>query len=616
MTSAITPVPIKSNYLVTTAIEDTWPINGQPIVFLGEWCRLYSRRFIWGECNGIVANYHWDDRIKLRGDYYFLNEIYEKILSELVGNLNRIHGVNRSERYWRILVGPWLGYFLQALFDRWSMLSSVIESYGVTDCNILNGHLFDILPNDMADFQRGFTEDYWNEAICGEVLENFFSDKLTIHKVEGAPTKILKASIRRGERSNTSKSAVKKIIGWIFSKLPGKKDFFIISSYLAVKFEIAFQFRMGQIPRFFYSAELAHTAPDLSRRAWSLNCCESKLQGSFMQVASYMVPRHIPIAYLEGYDALIKKSKDISWPKSPKLIFTSNSYAADDFFKAWVADKAELGVSFIIGQHGGNFGMSPFAFDEEHQIKIADYWLSWGWVDSNRPNIYPLGNLKAFGRNPTFNPDGGALMVELAFSRYSGHLYATPVARQWLDYFDDQIRFVSALPDNLRRELVIRLYSRDYGWNQRDRWFDKFPDVNVDVGSKNIGSLIGKSRLYISTYNATTYLESLAWNIPTIIFWNPEHWDLKVDVIPFFNLLESVGIFHRTPESAAAQMINVWNDVERWWNSDDVQIARYKFCEQFSKIPNDQLGLMSQLFEGVASEKIIPSDLAFKRNLQ
>ena len=35
--------------LVTTALEETWPPHNQPVLFLGEWCRLYSRKLIWKE---------------------------------------------------------------------------------------------------------------------------------------------------------------------------------------------------------------------------------------------------------------------------------------------------------------------------------------------------------------------------------------------------------------------------------------------------------------------------------------------------------------------------------------------------------------------------------------
>ena len=63
--------------LITTAVEDTWPKNHDiPVLFLGEWCRLYSRRSHWKKMNAEVLPYHWDDRDKLYNDYQYLNNIY------------------------------------------------------------------------------------------------------------------------------------------------------------------------------------------------------------------------------------------------------------------------------------------------------------------------------------------------------------------------------------------------------------------------------------------------------------------------------------------------------------------------------------------------------------
>ena len=40
------------------------------------------------------------------------------------------------------------------------------------------------------------------------------------------------------------------------------------------------------------------------------------------------------------------------------------------------------------------------------------------------------------------------------------------------------------------------------------------------------------------TYAATTYNETLASNIPTIIYWNPEHWGLSAESDLFFEELK------------------------------------------------------------------------------
>ena len=72
----------EKRFLITTALEVTW-VEDQPILFLGEWCRLYSRKQRWSKMNALVQAYHWDDREKLFSDYIYLNSLYERLLLDL-----------------------------------------------------------------------------------------------------------------------------------------------------------------------------------------------------------------------------------------------------------------------------------------------------------------------------------------------------------------------------------------------------------------------------------------------------------------------------------------------------------------------------------------------------
>lgn len=94
----------------------------------------------------------------------------------------------------------------------------------------------------------------------------------------------------------------------------------------------------------------------------------------------------------------------------------------------------------------------------------------------------------------------------------------------------------------------------------------------------------------ISTYNATTFLESFTMNVPTVIFWNPNHWELRDSAIPYFEDLMRVSIFHVTPESAARHVGSIWEDVEAWWMSPDVRAALDRFTRRYCDLPPDLLG--------------------------
>ena len=50
-------------------------------------------------------------------------KIFEKkIISKITKALNRLHSVNYSERFWRILLGHWLLYFISTAYRHYSSL--------------------------------------------------------------------------------------------------------------------------------------------------------------------------------------------------------------------------------------------------------------------------------------------------------------------------------------------------------------------------------------------------------------------------------------------------------------------------------------------------------------
>ena len=110
------------NILVTTPIESTWG-KDEKIIFLGEWCKKFSRRHVLLNRHHSTLDYHWRDRVKLDKDHAYLFNLYEKVLRKLSRSLNSFHSTNHSLRYWRIIVGPWLLNYLSVLFDRFSSIS-------------------------------------------------------------------------------------------------------------------------------------------------------------------------------------------------------------------------------------------------------------------------------------------------------------------------------------------------------------------------------------------------------------------------------------------------------------------------------------------------------------
>jgi putative transferase (TIGR04331 family) len=590
---------VVKRFLITTALEQTWRQDA-PVLFLGEWCRRYDRRHIWESMDAQVAPYHWDDRAKLYQDYLYLRDLHEGLLIELAERLNAIHGVDHSNRYWRMLLGPWLGYFVQMVFDRWSMLQRAFSDHEISGVRIVARQPHQLIPADMEEFIGFFLGDDWNEQVYGELLDAMRIPVETVDPVMA--TSDLGSKGARARPNSIQK--IKRQAGWLASKLSkclcSDREYVFVSSYLPKMQDLLLQLRLGQLPKFWRFPDVLPSSLDMAVRREFGDVVKPE-GGDFMELARYMVCRHVPRAYLEGYHELVSLTQSLGLPEYPRAIFTANGYSSDDVFKAWAAGKIESGTPLLIGQHGGNYGVAKWGFTEEHQISVADRFLTWGWTEPDSPALVAVGNLKGFGKRQSTDAEGGALLIQMSMPQNSYHMYSVAVSSQWLSYFEDQCRFVEALAPKVRQQLLVRLYKADYGWFQRDRWQERFPSVRLDSGQSSMSELISRSRICISTYNATTYLESISLNIPTVMFWNPDHWELRDSAMPYFEELASVGIFHSTPESAARHLSEIWDDVSDWWDSEDTVRVRRIFCDRYARIPENALGILAGVLRETAA---------------
>jgi putative transferase (TIGR04331 family) len=585
--------------LVTTALEETWG-HDEPILFLGEWCRFYSRKPVWEKLDAVVAPYHWDDREKLHKDYLYLQGLHEELLIELVVKLNTIHGVNHSVRYWRIIVGPWLGTFIQMLFDRWAMLQQVVQDNDISGVRVVQRKEEQVIPNDMTHFTALFTGQSWNEAIYGQILAWM---KIPVEIIAAQKSLSLAIASEKTQTLNPLRRLKRLLVKGVIqisSVLSRDNDYFFMSTYLSITNDLYLQVKLGQIPKIWRAVAVPTVRVDLTMRQWELATPDNS--ADFLSLARSLISKHIPATYLEGYQDVVALTENLPWPKNPKAIFTSNSYSSDDMFKVWAAEKTECGSPLVIGQHGGHFGMDLWSFTEDHQIAISDRFLTWGWSEPTQDKITPVGNFKGFSKKGVADKAGNALLVQTTMPLMSYHIYCVPVAAgQLLSYFEDQCSFVEALPLALRDQVLVRLQPGGGFHSEKQRWEEHFQALQLDEGRQPIMGLMSKARLCISTCNSTTLLESMALNLPTIIFFNPKHWELRDSAIPYFEQLKAVGIFHETPESAARQMVMVWDDVADWWGSAVVQSVRREFCKRYVHSPDRLLDIMEKLFRDVAT---------------
>ena len=562
---------------------------GRKSVFLGSWCFDCSLEYVYPAKK--VVPYHWDDRQKLYDDYIYLKRVNSNLIDVLTPVLNKYHNVHEPRAYWELLIGYWINICTAVLFDRWSMLKSA-EKLRLFDTVVLcPTKINDLVTNSVEEFVDQAVDDNWNFKLYSSLFADFsflnknYSTEVATEK----PSFDLKRPLL-----DRVFDLVKRCLNSASSLLGKNDEIFCINTYLPRKQNLKLALLLFNSPRFWWSP-LVDSGYTSQIRSTDLLAFSLDTSDEFSIVLEKYIPYLIPKVFIEDYPRLRYRSENLGWPDNPKVIFTSASLFFNSIFNHWAAKKCQQGALFITGEHGG-FGPGKFNASVDYQLSCSDVFLSAGW-HARGVNTVPMFNFRTSGRRSTIKSKGGLLLVQVAMPRYAFDLRSMPISGQMLDYFEDQFEFVEALSKKIQARLQVRLYQTDYGWKQKERWLKRFPEIKFDKLERSFFSAIKQHRLVVVTYCATTWLDLLNLDVPVVVFWNKEHWEVDSSAIPLLEELASVGIFHFTPVSAARHLELVWEDVMGWWRSAALQVVRMKFCCKFSQTSGNDMKALAAVLE-------------------
>lgn len=523
------------------------------------------------------------------GEYFQrTQELYELLLIDFSSALNNFHRCSHAERYWNIIIGPWLRSFCNNLMFRWVYLTSARSSFDIDSTSLtIENKLVGVHPRNFSEYRKCITNNTWSQHIYS----------LIWNSMEIGPDTNLQVETHLRDQFTTMPPARS------FSKLPRttSRRIVLVDPYLPRKSEIALRLLTGsswlRLPR--VDAPLAQNEP-VTRATLIF---DRPAVNQLHQISRDLVIDQIPSAYVEGFPLLVESTTKLKLSSSPRMIFTANRHLYDDVFNAWVAQATEHGSSYIIGQHGGYYGSSRFRSDAEiHEEQVSDTHLTWGWKDSKKQLPGPC--LKTIGKKYRPSTQAKHLLI------VCDHIWKHPRSlfheiSENDGYLEYVARCVTGLPSEIREDVLIRLHHAhaDTGSSQIEWWKTHAPTIEVDDGLSKLQNVSRNSRLTVATSNSTTFLETLNLNIPTLITWNGSYVQLRREALPYFQKLEEAGIFHGDDQSFVDHVTKYWEDIETWWASDDVQSARLIFCNQFSRIQPHPLLYLRRTLRAVNTTK-------------
>ena len=127
-----------------------------------------------------------------------------------------------------------------------------------------------------------------------------------------------------------------------------------------------------------------------------------------------------------------------------------------------------------------------------------------------------------------------------------------------------------------------------------------FPGAKIDKCEEKFNKVIANTSLFISGWNSTTYLETMLSNIPTVLFWKPEYFELRHDAQEIFEKLKKVKILHNNPTSALKHVRKIWKDIDKWWCHPDVLTVKNEFTNKYVN-SNNSLFKFSGILKNISN---------------
>ena len=216
---------MQNNYLVPSLLNNK-TFKKQNHIMLGHWCATYQpekKKLIKYK----ILDHPWKNQKRFEKDFIKIQIIYENILSKVQLILNNHFGINNSNRFWRILIGPWINSFVTIYFEKVILLKKIKKKKKI---NIYKYKKNLFIASDFENFLNMTLTDEWNYYFFLELIkESNIKNKFLIRKRNSfikKPPKILRA------KKKIFFSYLSKIYNFLFGFLKKKQKVVFFNTYL------------------------------------------------------------------------------------------------------------------------------------------------------------------------------------------------------------------------------------------------------------------------------------------------------------------------------------------------------------------------------------------------
>ena len=561
-------------FIALTALEEFWD-RTEPILFAGEWSKLFSKKDTWEKLNFKDAPFVWDNVETTASRMAYCDKLYDRTLLKLTEVLNVYHGKQGSTNFYRIIAGSWLIHFIQQLYDKYLTLKIILRENPDAITWLLNKNQF-YTPLDFFDYLHKISGDEYSLQLYSQLLSGMGYDfpikELFFPLKENSLYKITPSLKHRcvhlfqATCGFISKSVHRETITITAPYFSSGRIRNMIELMWRSRFKIIFDDMDHPIEVF--------CPIDQNFRKTIINLGDNE----FECLLGKILVSNIPRLFVEGHDSFMATVNKLPIYPS-KVFFTANALQGNNIYKLYLAKNYKK-VKILCGQHGGGYGIDYMHTPEKYEISVSDVFYTSGWQKGEGTRPLSVQKFK-----PIDVKNKRKHKILLAINEVPRYLYRIQfqnMSSGYLNCIQSIIAFITGLEK--KSALLIRTYppeKKGYGWDTDRRIKEYFPDLVYDDFRRKFKDRLISAKLYVTSGLHTTYMEAIAQNTPSLCFIDRNVYKFHPNSQPCFEALEKAGILHYSPESAYRHVNKYYGSIDTWWSREDVQAARELFVQQY-----------------------------------
>lgn len=566
------------NYIICTSlIRENANKNN---IYLGFWA-IPANKFL-SYRNKKITKFIWTNKNKFQNDSLYIKKICLKLYRSLYLSLNKTHRSNYSIRFWKILLFPWLYYYISSLYFRWNSIKKIKKKNNF----FIFKKNFKLNKSNFLEDHYLFLNDHWNqkifqEIVCMQKKKFLFQKNLNSTKYQ------FNKYIFYSYFFYFIPDILFTFINYLISLLKKKKLLFISTSYeknsnfsLFKKYKLNsyLVFFLNKLnPLFIHSGKSNY---DLRKKFNNLFSNYFLPKNKFEFYLIKKVSEDLPNYLLEDFKNYLNRY--IKIPNSKIIISAYGLFSK--FEKFYIAEQVNKGAKLYLLEHGGSLPTKKVTLDLD--LNIVDKKITWHIPLNSKEFQIPthpyLFNKKI---NKKINYKNNKDCVIIGGGEYkhiwnAGYFIKPP---QIIEQLEDVKKLYNCLRDEIQKKIFVKPHpSYSQGSNIT---FDlkKFYKKNLKkslIKEIPIEDCIAKSKLAITVYAQTTFSLCMYSSIPTILIYDKKHYIFHNKFKSLIEQLIKNKIIFHNPILAAKHINYIWSDPEVWFNSNEVKKVRNLFLEK------------------------------------